>query len=241
MIEGRNLYIPYYNQVQFLNYLISERNLIPEYENMHSRSTNITIILNSCMILEGFLFTILKDYLFIAEHRIGEQSRIEKIDHPKLFKKFLLEYSSRLDDNGWRDYLNLFELFTNCKIDKRNEHWNSVDVLFNYINFLVHGNEIDLYLSGDSISNIKIEPANRKLNKIIDYLKATDLIKVDETKVQVDLLNNKVADHFYYEMKMFAIYIFELIPSDHRTKTIADMFLFYNSPDEFNDISATHK
>lgn len=234
MIEGRNLYIPYYNHIQFLNYLISERNLIPEHENMHSHSTNITIILNSCMILEGFLFTILKDYLFIAKHRIGEGSMIEKIDHPTLFTKFLLEYSNRLDENGWRDYLNLFELFTDCKIERNTEQWNAVDILFSYRNFLVHGNEIELFLSGDSISKIKIEPSNRKLNRIIEYLRVKGLINIDENKIQVDLLNHKIADHFYYEMKRFAIYIYELIPKERRSKTMVDMFLFHNSPDRFS-------
>lgn len=226
MQQKRYLLIPYNDHLHFTKWLIAERDSLSEANTATLQSINTSIIVTSCMILEGFLHTFLKDSLFLEQHRLGPKYSIEEIDHPPLFKKLLIEYGNKLDEDSWRGYIELFELFTDCKIDRSLEMWKSIDALFSYRNFLIHGNEFELNRTGSSMSDYKLVSPNRKLNNIFRFLKERDLINVDMEKVEVNLLSSKAADHFYESMKEFAVYIFDLVPQDKRFSTSTDMTQF---------------
>ncbi len=86
--------------MQFLEQLTDDRNSLPEGSHPPLQSINITIIINCCMVLEGFLFTIIKDYLKITEGEIKSNPKLEAIINPSLFSKILTEYSTKLDEGS---------------------------------------------------------------------------------------------------------------------------------------------
>ncbi len=138
------LYIPYYNILQFTKWLIVERSFSQKNEQLNSTPINITILINCCVILEGFLYTLVKDYLFFEGPKCNKEFGIEKKQLP-LFSKILEEYSIQLDKDSWNGYIRLFELFTSCEIDKKTELWKAINILFQFRNLLVHGNELEFY------------------------------------------------------------------------------------------------
>jgi len=225
-MKKKALYIPYYGMLKYTKWLIEQRDITPQNEQIHSASANTAIIINCCIVLEGFLYTLIKDYLFIVGHRIADNSQTEKRQHHHLlFERILNEYSLRLNNDSWNGYLRLFELFTGIDIPKDTQLWKSVKCLFQFRNLLVHGNEME-FLFND-IRNSKPYSTNRKFNTVLSYCEEFNLPSINFENQSVNLLSNTIADHFFSVMKKFAIEVFELIPEDERAKTMIEMFEFY--------------
>jgi len=124
--------------------------------------------------------TIIKDHLKITEGQIKSNPTFEAIINPSLFTRILTEYSTKLDEGSWNNYISLFELFTESKIIRDNEHWKATVILFKLRNYLVHGNEIEFYIQGNSKDNLKISTQNKNLNKILSYYREMDLLHLDK-------------------------------------------------------------
>ncbi len=106
--------------------------------------------------------------------------------------------------------------------------------LFKIRNYLVHWNEIEFYIQGDSKDKLKISTQNKNLNKILSYYSEMDLIHLDKEKVLVSILTNKASDHFLLSMSKFAIQIYELIPENKRTQLTIDMFMFNELSEKYS-------
>lgn len=223
MFENRSLYIPYYNCLSYTKWIRFQRDSKPYDKQEFRTPININIIINSCVILEGFFFSLIKDQLFVAEHELSsDHRRIEKKKNSNLLTKMLYEYSQKLEEDSWTGYLRLFEMFTDTKIQRKNPEWEAIQTLFKFRNILVHGNELEFQF----LDSGEITSANRKVKSIFEYCRKNDLADIDRDKREINILTNRGVDFFFEHMRMFAINVFEILPQARKTKSSVDMFEF---------------
>ncbi|MEP6645991.1 MAG: hypothetical protein ABJC12_02790 [Saprospiraceae bacterium] len=170
----------------------------------------------------------IKDHIHIATHQLNEELKIEKIKDPILYVKMLEEFSNKLDKDQWEGYLNLFELFSSKKINKNTNLYKTINILFQFRGFLVHGCELEILVNDSKNGKYTLSSENRKLKPILAYCVENKLEFVDFELKRVNILSNKLTNHFYDAMLKFSIELYDLLPDSMKAYTKIDMFEFNN-------------
>ncbi|MCP4457440.1 MAG: hypothetical protein GY816_05345 [Cytophagales bacterium] len=218
----RNHYIPYYNNLQFIKWLIGERDRIGD-KNPDLTSQNISIIINCCTVLEGFIYTVTKDFIFY-EFRNSSNSTIP---NKELITRIFNKYYEELDRAQWSSYTELFTLFTDVGI-KSNEHWQTIGHMFSMRNQLVHGNEIEFFMNIKQNGKVSITSDNKKLRPVLEFLISKNLTTVINDGESLDFINSKVSNYFFRKLCEYCIFIYDQLSSDYHKKSTIDMFEFRN-------------
>src|SRR6476646_4062117 len=100
----------------------------------HSYGANLTMILHSTTLIEGFLFDLL-------ETEIGLP-----IQTKKLSDRLLVDLNKKLEKAAWLNYIDIFELVTTKKLSSLtdNQTWKGINMLFQLRNMLTHGKTIEV-------------------------------------------------------------------------------------------------
>ncbi|KAA3637504.1 MAG: hypothetical protein DWQ02_06625 [Bacteroidetes bacterium] len=221
--QHKKLSILWHNQLELIRWKLRERNDNSYSVQVVKPSLNISIIISCCSVIEGYLFTVIKDHLFIAGHKNNKEN-----DNTQLLDRVLLDYSEQLENATWGRYLKIFETITGYSISKGIESniFKAVAIMFQYRNQLAHGNEIEItFIENGGPGEIK---PTSKYFKILKYGEEKKLIKVDYDNHNFDILTNQFIDHFYEKTKQFIIEVNEMFPPELRSILTADLFAIIN-------------
>lgn len=221
--EHKKLSILWYNQFELIRWKLRERNDNSLSVQAVKPSLNISIIISCCSVIEGYLFSVIKDHLFIAAHK----NNIEN-DNTQLLDRVLYDYSEQLENATWSRYLKIFEIITGYSISESLEPtiFKAVSIMFQYRNQLAHGNEIVITFI-DSSGPGEIKP-NSRYHKILKYGEEKKLVTVDYANHNFNILTDQFIDHFYENTKQFIIEVNEMFPPELRSILTADLFAIIN-------------
>jgi hypothetical protein len=172
---------------KYLEWLFKQRkNKNPIY------GINLSIILHSCTLIEGFIYDVL-------EEEIGTP-QVKKFK--KLEERLYNELCLKLQIATWTNYISLFELITNQKLSQLtdNETWKGISVLFQLRNMMTHGKSIEIVIHRESENSVTL---NNKYPSIISYLKEVGIKSPTLPVPTTPLISNESADHFYGLTKKF--------------------------------------
>jgi len=166
---------------------------IPNYINWLSKQRkrkvkisgiNLTIILHSATLIEGFLYDVLEEEIGFSE----DQSSLENRLYNELYMK--------LQAAAWTNYISLFELITNKKLLTLtdNETWKGITMMFQLRNMVTHGKSIEITIDKQKP---KEHTVNKKYTAVISYLNEIGIRSPDLPVPTTPLLSDESADHFY--------------------------------------------
>ncbi|WP_460219410.1 hypothetical protein [Psychroserpens sp. MEBiC05023] len=170
------------------DYLISLRK-----NNRLEYSLNISIIMNSAIIVEGFLYETIKDH-------VGEM-----VWNKTISDRLNTEFNKRLDNSSWNELINHFQTVFDFGLNSLTEpeNWKAIMILFSFRNMLTHSKPIMF-----SVKMINKKPVMRHLGnyeKVYQFLVEKKLInKIDfYESMETELINSKIADFFWNEAQTF--------------------------------------
>jgi hypothetical protein len=162
---------------------------------------NLTVILHTACIIEGFLYELLSS-------ECGTPTYKKSIDD-----RLLIDLNKRLDNASWLQYQELFKIVFGKKITEFTtpENWKAVTMLFQLRNLLTHGKTIELKF----YTKEQVEPVlSGKFATLYTYFKE---IKLIDTKSKfflpgaVDFVSSESADFFYNETKFLLGQLYQKI------------------------------
>ena len=223
--KNHMLYIPYYKTLKFIKWLKVNR-AEKDYSTKSSiESINTAIIIHSCIVIESFLTSILKDELFISNHKLNEKREIEKIKNPRIIENLFLRINQDLEKASWSSYAELFELIIDYKFDKDSVLWKSMNFMFQYRNMLVHGSEIVIQKTQET-AKCPFSSPNSKLTIVLKYFFEVGLISGSEDLKSISILTNEIADHFFNNMRLFVLELMDQLKEMDKKFSRIDMFEF---------------
>lgn len=232
-----SIILPWTNLINLIHWQ-SQQRFSPECNSLDiSSSLNISIIVSCCSIVEGYLFTTIKDHIYIVDTKTNPKVVIRGIQMIPLedkkyefIKRILNDFTDQLLQGKWSNYVKLFEVLTGENIKKivppiYNE---AIKMLFQLRNQLVHGNEIEFEEIMDKDSGKMIYKPSGKYKEVVDYLSKQkpklDLLK----RNRIDLLSNCVANYFYTKMVDFIKELNGKIDNSQRTILTEDLYVLLN-------------
>lgn len=154
---------------------------------------NISILINSAIVIEGFLYELIKVH-------IGENIEINNLE-----TRLHQELNEKLDKSSWNDlkyYYNL-SIGVDLNLTTTNENWKSINTLFLFRNMLTHSKPVKF-----KVEVINNEPKTKHFGSyenIYKFLLEKKLTnKVDIIKsMNTNLINSEIADYFWDETQSF--------------------------------------
>lgn len=176
---------------------------------------NLTIILHSATLLEGFIYQLLVE-------ECGTPSYNKDIDD-----RLLIELNKRLENASWKNYQELFILIIGKKLSDftNQKNWKSINMLFQLRNSLTHGKSIELKF----YNKYQREPVISGKNKTIyNYFKEIKLIDVNSKEFlpgAVEFVTSESADYFFSEtLSLIDTLYLKIGKSDEYQGLIADAY-----------------
>lgn len=175
----------------YINRIITLRN-----DKIIGDVANISIILHSAIILEGFMCDLLVEEINIFSSKNTLIDRLEE------------DFKEKISRSTYKDFNNLYKLKFNSTIKDDLDDtgiYDSYDCLFEFRNKLIHSNSIIVVYDSDT----KKSRINSQYQKVYNHLlmnKLIEPIKLDEgNNPSVDLINDMVADYFWKQTKGFIV------------------------------------
>lgn len=178
---------------------------------------NISIILHSATIIEGFMNELLSEF-------IGESIRDETLND-RLNK----ELNQRIERSSWNDLQYLYKLIFGKELstDTDNDTWKGINSLFDFRNMLTHGKIIRLSVFNDN-GKRKIQLFG-KYEKVYNFLakekKVIEKVYQKGDSASVNLITNESADYYWFTTLEFIEQIFmlnrKIVPSIETSFEIA--------------------
>ncbi len=171
----------------FIEWLKKQRNR----KNKQTYSINLTIILHSACIIEGFLYEMLSFESGTPTYKKDISDRL------------LIDLNMRLENASWLVYQDIFKIVFGKRIIDytTNQNWKALTMLFVLRNMLTHGKTLELKFYDKK----QFEPViTGKYSTIYTYFKEIKLIDTrskDFTPGGIDFVNEDSADFFYKEAK----------------------------------------
>lgn len=211
----------WYLYYSFIKWQIQRRNENDRKVQAIHPSLNISIIASCCAVIEGFLFTTIKDYWFFSRPKNETEENLKQI-----YNRQLEDYLKQLENASYTRYLDLFKVFTGLSISEtiNPKTYKAIKKMFEFRNCLLHGNEIDLNFIKSEETRLENVEVHGKYKKILEYGDENNLIVLDFAKGEIDLLTNKFIDHFYCHTTKFICEVFENIPEPYRERLSTDIF-----------------
>lgn len=154
---------------------------------------NISILINSAIVIEGFLYELIKLY-------IGENIEINNLE-----TRLHQELNEKLDKSSWNDlkyYYNL-SIGVDLNLTTTNENWKCINTLFLFRNMLTHSKPVKFKV--EVIDNEPIMKHFGSYENIYKFLLEKKLTnKVDIIKsMNTNLINSEIADYFWNGTQIF--------------------------------------
>lgn len=176
-------------------------------------SINLSIILNSAIIAEGFLYELLR-------YEIGEW-----IKPDDLSSRLQAEIGQKLDKSTWNEMTKDFELITGKPILSypTTKNWKAITTLFQFRNMLTHSRPI-LFTVEKEDDILKMKHFG-KYETVYRFLIEKKLIdKIDfEKSMRTTLIDTLIADYFWSEAQAFLDSFFQC--DDFQSSPIYDSYL----------------
>jgi len=168
---------------------------------------NISILINSAIVIEGFLCELIK-------HHIGEYTETKNLK-TRLHK----ELNDKLDKSSWNDlkYFYLLSIGKDLHLSTTNENWKSINILFMFRNMLTHSKPVKF--KGEVIDNeLKVTHfgSYENIYKFLLEKKLTNKIDIVKS-MNTELINSQIADYFWNETHFF---LNNVINSDEQFKKV---------------------
>ena len=162
-------------------------------QNSLSHIMNISILINAAIVIEGFLYELIKQY-------IGEFIEINNLE-----ARLNQELNEKLDKSSWNDLKHFYKLAigNDLNLATSNENWKSINTLFLYRNMLTHSKPVKF-----KVEVINNEPKITHFGSYEDIykfliekklMKKVDIIK----SMSTDLIDSEIADYFWDEAQVF--------------------------------------
>lgn len=216
------LSIPWAQCLEKVNWLKNCRDGNVENARNINESLNSSIIVNCCIIIEGVIFTSLKDHVADAQRKLVESSADEN-----LYSRIWNDYVMRIESAQFSRYLDLIAIVTGKRIQDsmEKEDFEAMRIMFQFRNQLVHGNEIAFNVHHDGKEILKVA-SDSKYQSIYEYGKKKNLIKQSLKPAFVQILTDEYADHFFDMTKRMIVTLIQTVDSNinkylyHRCKGI---------------------
>lgn len=154
---------------------------------------NISILIHSAIVIEGFLFELIKYY-------VGE-----RIDQDDFECRLHTDFNEKLDKSSWSDLIKHYKtaIGKNLSSATNNENWKSITTLFHFRNMLTHSKPVKF-----SVKVIDDKPVMKHFGNyetIYQFLLEKKLIeKVDFKKsMHTTLIDSVISDFFWSESQKF--------------------------------------
>lgn len=163
---------------------------------------NISIILHSATIIEGFINEVLSE--FIGEN-VDDKSLEDRLNH---------ELNQRIDKSSWGDLQYLYKLIFGNDLSQvvDNDTWKGINSLFDFRNMLTHGKIIRLSVFVEN--GIRKAKFSGKYDKVYNFLanekKVVEKIDLKREFPTVDLITNESADLYWKMTLRFINQLFEV-------------------------------
>ena len=171
-------------------------------------SLNISIIASCCAVIEGFLFTIIKDYLFLNISMDKTKKSPEEVSN------IMEEKIAQLESATFDKYKNLFSEITGIKISEMVNPitFAAINIMFQFRNKLLHGNEIEVHYHKNSDMTLNNVNIFGNYKNIIKYGIEKKIIVLDFKNDTFDILTNEFVDHFFCHTTKFICEVYDYIP-----------------------------
>ena len=186
-------------------------------------SFNISIILHSATIIEGFICQFLNDNLVMIDESPTLKGRLEN------------EFSQRIENSSWNELQNLYKLMFGKDLSNEvnNEIWKGVAFLFNLRNMLVHSNQLKVTYYEEN-KKTKIFGKYEKIYKFLAIeKKIIDEVSIVSTYPRIKLITDKSADYFWENTTIFL----KAILVNQKTEASITEVMFKKA---FNKINVRH-
>ena len=197
--------IPWHNSINLVNWNSRARYNQECVSLKLVESLNVSIIISSCTIIEGFLNSTLKDHIFIIDTKTNPKVVIQGIEMTFLelkkcefIKRILDDYTLTLQQGKFDNYLRIFKILVDIDIKKSipDEVFEGTRKMFQLRNQFVHGAEIEYEEIKDKEGR-KLNTPIGKYRSVVDYLNKPNIgLNLIESG-KVHLLKNEVANHFH--------------------------------------------
>jgi hypothetical protein len=169
-----------------------------EYRNDNiklAESFNISIILHSATIIEGFISQFMNDNLILPDRSLTLKGRLEK------------EFVDRIEKSSWNELQKLYNLMFGKELstEVENEIWKGVTSLFAFRNLLVHSSPIvvSLYEGNETEETI----ISGKYKNIYNFLaiekQIISKIVTENSSPIMNLITAQSADYYWRNTKIF--------------------------------------
>lgn len=163
---------------------------------------NISIILHSAIIIEGFLNELLSDFVGM---RMNDKSLEDRLN---------IELAQRIDKSSWLDLQYLYGLIFGRELshDSGNAEWKGVNSLFDLRNMLMHGKtmRVSVY-SKSGIRKVKLFGKYEKVYKhLAQEKKVIQQMNLKAEYPHVDLITNESVDYYWQTTKNFISCLVEI-------------------------------
>lgn len=227
-------YVPIWDCIpKAIKWSINHRNQLIENKNLESHESklmlcgiNMSIVVNSAMLVEGFCDSYLKQYVSIQSSFSKANSDIDKVIFEKIF--------SHISSVGWDKYNRLFKDLTGSSIsdllvripnnaeegDVAPQDWidkllkNDIKLLFSFRNLLVHGQSIGMDFTFEDENILSTIKYHNKFDSILSDLKGRNIHNKNtcpDTLFVERFLTTEGADYFFERAKEFVYRMSELL------------------------------
>lgn len=164
-------------------------------------SMNISIILHSATILEGFLNELLSEYI---GESINDKTWKHRLNH---------ELNSRIEKSSWGDLQYLYKLIFGKDLSSNtdNDTWKGINSLFDFRNMLTHGKIIRLNVYKEN--GARKAKLTGKYEKVYNFLsnekKLIEKVNLEMEYPSIDLVTNKAADYYWRTTFQFLTQVYK--------------------------------
>lgn len=175
--------------------LIELHRKIRDSQNIHfeKKTLNISVIINCAIIIEGFLYELLKQPITY----LPEEDTLDS--------RFMNEIFEKLDNSSWTEIKKHYKLIFNRILQKETSevNWKNIQYLFQFRNMLTHSKPIKYIVK--FIDNKPTPIHIGKYELIYKFLIEKKLInEIDfPISMRTELVNSNVADFFWNETQEF--------------------------------------
>ena len=154
---------------------------------------NISILIHSAIVVEGFLYELIK-------MNVGDMIEVKDLS-----SRLHEEFNDKLDRSSWSDLQHHYKMAIGEELYKStdNENWKSITMLFLFRNMLTHSKPVKFRVTLDDEKPVVKHFGNYE--RIYKFLLEKKMIpKVDIIKsMSTELVNSDVADFFWKESQTF--------------------------------------
>ncbi|WP_423149764.1 hypothetical protein [Rubrolithibacter danxiaensis] len=154
---------------------------------------NISILINSAIVIEGFLYELIK-------YNVGE-----KLNDNSLEFRLNQDFNEKLDNSTWSDLKGYYKTATGLDLHSAtsNENWKSISTLFHFRNMLTHSKPVKFTVK--VVNNKPVMKHFGHYENVYNFLVEKKLVKPVNfvRSMNTDLINSAIVDFFWSETQIF--------------------------------------